>query len=140
MENSNRVIKFRAWDKIKKTMLAEFTVEHFTQENYLPDNLATDLEWMQFTGLLDKNGKEIYEGDIVKYKDLFDEEGNIGYIYWEAPTYVMRDKIRDEKIPIYKGGEGHIRQWSDGTNDWCSIENIESIEIIGNIYENKELI
>jgi uncharacterized phage protein (TIGR01671 family) len=70
----NREIKFRAWDKIDKIM-RQVTCYNLYDEYVRLDednsgNSITrkidDVILMQFTGLLDKNGKEIYEGDIVR--------------------------------------------------------------------------
>ena len=71
----------------------------------------------QYTGLHDKNGKEIYEGDIVKsfFVDT-DEAGNEIYKY-----YIMEVKY-DEVLCSYK------------------IDKFMNLEVIGNIYENKELL
>ena len=71
----------------------------------------------QYTGLHDKNGKEIYEGDIVKsfFVDT-DEAGNEIYKY-----YIMEVKY-DEILCSYK------------------IDKFMNLEVIGNIYENKELL
>ena len=89
----------------------------------------------QFTGLTDKNGREIYEGDIVKaktvYHSAFNKNDSIFSISFQNGTFVF--------VNI----KGSIeRQWSDGNNEWYSIENIETfeIEIIGNIHENPELL
>lgn len=81
----------------------------------------------QFTGLCDKNGKEIYEGDIVKY-----------FVYpWK--NYF--------KIGAVKFGYGSF--YLDGVQEWISDEvwvndlsffNSNSLELIGNIYDNPELL
>jgi len=86
----------------------------------------------QFTGLTDKNGKEIYEGDILKSSmpSDFDEERvySVGFYFGAFCFHKGTDKLP-------------CRQWNDGSNDWYSIENIESYlsEVIGNIHDNKSL-
>ena len=71
---------------------------------------------MQFTGLHDKNGKEIYEGDIVQiYKHMSSEKSEVTQVVW------------DEENCEYKGIYPNIAVW-------------EQHEVIGNIYENPELL
>lgn len=83
-----------------------------------------DRKLMQCTGLKDKNGKLIYEGDIVKYKD---EAYSlcIGRIEWNNAHYELQ----------YYTGEKY---------GWFShilcFKHIKNMEVIGNIYENPELL
>jgi uncharacterized phage protein (TIGR01671 family) len=101
-----RTIKFKVWDKLNKYF-------HYLTvgEDVIPVN--EDYVFLQFTGLLDKNGVEIYEGDITKSEKqiLFDDGMFI-------PFYDFGKQERIEDV---------------GTN-WWSKE-----EIIGNIYSNPEL-
>lgn len=79
-----REIKFRAWDKKNKTMIldcGQYTHWHF-QGNYL-----NDLDWMQFTGLLDKNGVEIFESDIIKWGV------RQGEVKWQVNGYTFEDGL-----------------------------------------------
>ena len=84
--------------------------------------MRSDLELMQFTGLLDKNGKEIYEGDIVK-----DSEEKLLTIEWDAHhvAFVASDRWME---------------WLRGYGNSGNPYEARQCEIIGNIYENPELI
>jgi len=128
-----REIRFRAWDKTEQNM---FRVDQitFNKNTTLTDyphildehNDVHDLETtvlLQFTGLHDKNGKEIYEGDIVH-----------GHWY---------DKSRVATI-IFENGSF----WIKGSDMIGNTEGFQfllgsiygGIEVIGNIYENPELL
>lgn len=103
----NRVIKFRAWDRHIKRM--DYNLDMLTLvEMREMDNL------MQFTGLTDKNGKEIYEGDIVEENE-----------YWSDKTPVVWND--------------NIAGWK--CKDWGSLaEYADRVEVIGNIYQNGDLL
>jgi len=129
-----REIKFRAWNKKEKFMGEPFRITElkdlFSQytsqkEYFVPEVLDfDDCILMQFIGLKDKNGKEIYNDFIVKYKDEHGEEQigvviDLGYkIYIEA---VLGDEEGNQDLELHP--------------DYC-----KEIEVIGNIYENPELL
>ncbi|HEV4781317.1 TPA: hypothetical protein VY123_001944 [Streptococcus pneumoniae] len=108
-----------------------------TQQVYFESGLAVerdiycydfdDIELMQSTGLKDKNGKEIFEGDIVRTTRFLGRADEIGGFY----------EYDKEFIGIVKQLEG---SWviDTGSDAVCLWTEIEENEIIGNIYENKE--
>lgn len=75
--------------------------------------------WLQYTGIVDKNGKQIYEGDILRYRISGDP---------------------DRQRPVYFSEE--LAAFRIGPDDYWESDRIypESCEVIGNIYENKELL
>ena len=119
-----REIKFRAWHKEEKIMGEVLGIDILHKEIFFSNENVDcyehtdfkDIELMEYTELKDKNNKEIYEGDIVtlhngKYKVMFNTE--------EA-RFVLRDDEFEMNIPF--------------TNN-----NNKRMEVIGNIYENSEL-
>lgn len=103
-----RPIKFRVWDKIKSEM---FQLE--LNKSYFPNPFdSQDFEIMQFTGLLDKNGNEIYEKDKVRVRAY-----PYGCVF--------------ESIVTYKSGGFWLE--SDYLGSWKE----HMLEVIGNEHENK---
>lgn len=116
-----REIKFRAWDKKGKQMINQPDLCMDGDVFYALDEEGTEFrfdEIMQFTGLKDKNGKEIYEGDITK-------DGCIG--------------VGEVSFDEY---QGRYRTWNklSGGEMGLTFEYARQLEIIGNIYENPELV
>lgn len=120
-----RTIKFRAWDKKKKEMI-------------VPDAIVNPLEGfpnyehMQFTGLLDKNGKEIYEGDVVKihnFKITWKHgepkiDWRIFEVRWNRYLWSFHNSVISKPLADY---------------DTSNLEPYQ-IEVIGNVYSNPELL
>ncbi len=145
-----RVIKFRAWfigNEIEKAAyIAGFNMVGFSRHNCQevtglePHIYRYDKKWklsdivlMQFTGLLDKNGKEIYEGDIVE---------------WGRRMYVVAIDFNGYCLNRYKLWHGKFvpsdQKYSLSLITLPSKDRfggfVDSAEVVGNLFENPELI
>lgn len=109
----NREIKFRAWDEVSEKMLNWNYFLDTNMKNTFIAPESTGLILMQYTGLDDKNGKEIYEGDIAKYENM------IGKIMFFNGSFILSDFEETE-------------EWELGVIN-------EELETMGNIYESELL-
>ncbi len=131
---NNRPIKFRIWDKEYMEMLDSpvhmISTKGDAYYNYEIGKIKAwprdTYEIMQFTGLFDKNSKDIYEGDIVKCSD-----GYIGYIDHHFGGFHVRKDSWDNKNKVDVAARRGMAYYC-GEHDY--------LEVIGNILENPELL
>ena len=117
-----REIKFRAWDKKNKGWCS------YTNSDCMNNLDNPECAIMQYTGLKDKNGKEIYEGDILR----MESEMHVGV----APVLWSDDHCGF----IYEGWQGYFSKIVPNLGGSGIVDLETRAEIIGNIYENPELL
>lgn len=137
----NRIIEFRAWDKSNKIMHYDFkwidsgnknneyiifsSDKQKKYDDYIANPFFKDqFEIMQFTGLLDKNGKKIFEADILKIK----------YINYQGSKkeYIEREFITKAEFFEFMSSFCFIED-----EEYCFFNHRSmEIEVIGNIFEN----
>lgn len=134
-----RQIKFRAWDADRQKMITDFSKKtpHLYQNDDTGEifcgSYQRNMDWqepvlMQYTGLNDKNGQEIYEGDIISIPADYDKYGHYAgekrEVFFNEGAYRLKPK------------------WDkDGTARGNPFDDVAGeIEVIGNIYANPELL
>ena len=126
----NREIKFRIWDKLLREMHYIDLCDLAEGDDYWYDGETSVWEVMndatseqrryviqQYTGLKDKNGKEIYEGDMVMFDYEWTKPTEIGVVTWNNENASFQIK-------------GHIPS--------SSMKHLDRMKVIGNIYEREK--
>lgn len=124
------LLRYRAWDKIRKKMGVVISNNWMTGvANIIIDNKETlrqerDYILMQSTGLFDKNGVEVFEGDVVQFEDCYIESDflyiNKGIVEWSQGRFTVTNRDSVEMEDLLDG-------------------ELLDVTIISNIYENPEL-
>ena len=128
-------LKFRAWDKTKEIFTNYqivddmlYFMDKFTGV-WIRDDNQDRFAIMQSTGLKDKNGKEIFEGDIV----------NCGYLFNGSPFDEL-DEYEEEKGVVKFLNCGFNIKFKNDTYLFIDIMgSCEDIEVVGNIYDNRRI-
>jgi uncharacterized phage protein (TIGR01671 family) len=137
----NREIKFRAWDLLKNKIIQQVSILGIS-ENFVTgfdrDDMLDSAKWeslegfshtfalMQYSGLKDKNGKEVYEGDILLSVNAITEPEIQGFVCKFKNFRWIFDSIMHPDIDFY------------AITDYAYIQ--KKYAVVGNIYENPNLL
>jgi len=124
----NREIKFRIWDEEVNEMI---TWDEIKQKGMYASMMVTWPNLMQYTGLKDKNGKEIYEGDIVNFTKCGMTHGPEAENVKNAEVWYSSE---DCAFAFGKYKSVDYTWWYSMVDVLCDFE------VVGNIFENKDLL
>lgn len=135
-----REIKFRAWGDFGKKM--HFQTKEEDLWSFLRD--AYGMELMQFTGLKDKNGKEIYEGDIFRQEKETDEGDIRNYlvVFWvkQRAAFYLVDACHLSILENNDCSDENEFDWLFQDAALYDFSMDVGLPLVGNIYENPELL
>lgn len=129
-----RELKFRVFRKDHNQMFDPWTIQELWVDDVIAteENIEKDVIFMQYTGLKDKNGKDIYEGDVIEYQGYPE---NLDYrdarlVEWVKGGFILRHLWSNDNAP--HESEYMMQLW------FATIP--KRYIIIGNRYENPELL
>lgn len=136
----SREIKFREWDSVREEFMPGHGLsyskraEYDNEVGFRFEHMESDEDWAdghrvleQFTGLKDKNGKDIYEGDILAWhSNIYRKHDWVGLVLYRGAGFAVQESDKSYSSP----------EWLD-----CACrKDANIIEVIGNIHENPELL
>lgn len=132
------VYKFRAWDKKQNRMINADSLAFEEYEPLCMQLNSDNLILMPYINFNDKNEKEIYVGDIIKFQDISGEGEDAQDIENIATVIIEYGRVG---LTNFKYGYGESTVYEEADECWDDfIGNFECGEVIGNIYENKDLL
>jgi uncharacterized phage protein (TIGR01671 family) len=125
-----REIKIRGWDKFEKKMITwEMCLQ---EEKLIPEILLNHVRYepMLYTGLVDKNGNEICESDILSTSN-----SNPEFDVWDRKTYGYTIVMWRKRRTCFRG-----TRWTWNNTSGENVHDLMFVEVVGNKYENPELL